>query len=82
MSGAKHLPVSGGILEACARLIAEELGVTGFKRSPNFIQRWARRYNLHNIALWGTGGSADAAGAEPLITEIRKKLEGYSPERI
>jgi len=27
-------------------------------------------------------GSTTAAGAEPLIAENRKKLEGYSPERI
>jgi len=80
--GSKHLPVSGRILEARARLIAVELRVTGFKGSPNFIQKWARRYYLHNIALWGTGGSADASWAEPLIAETRKKLKGYSPERI
>ena len=80
--GGKHPPVSGGILEARARLIAAELGVTGFKGSPQFMQKRARRYNLHNIAPLGTGGSADAAGAEPLIAGIRKTIDGYSPERI
>jgi len=62
--------------------MAAELGVTGFKGSPRFIPTWARRYNLHNSALWGTGGSPEASGAEPLIAETRTKIEGYNLERI
>ena len=41
--GARHLPVSGGVIEARARRIAAELGATGFKGPPHFIQSWARR---------------------------------------
>ena len=80
--GGRHLPVSGGLLEARARRIATELGVTGFKGSPHFIQNWAARHNLHNVALWGQGGSADVAGAAARIAEIRSKLEAYPAERI
>jgi len=49
--GGRHLPVSGGLLEAWARRIATELGVTGFKGSPHFIQNWAARHDLRNVAL-------------------------------
>jgi len=36
--GELYLPESGGLLEARARRIATELGVTGFKGSPHFVQ--------------------------------------------
>jgi len=80
--GARHLPVSGGVLEARARRIAAELGATGFKGSPHFIQNWARRYNLRNVALWGQGGSVDTEAAAPRIAQIREQLEAYPPDRI
>jgi len=80
--GGRHLPVSGSLLEARARRIATELGVTGFKGSPNFIQNWAAHYNLRNVALWGQGGSADTAGAAERIAQIRTQLEDYPADRI
>jgi len=80
--GGRHLPVSGVLFEARARRIAMELGVTGFKGSPHFIQNWAARHNLHNVALWGQRGSTDVAGAAVRIAEIRSGIEAYSAERI
>jgi len=74
--------VSGSLLEACARQIATELGVTGFKGSPHFIQNWAARYNLRNVALWGQGSSADTAGAAKRIAQIRTQLEDHPADRI
>jgi len=78
--GTRHLPVSGSLLEAWARRIAFELGATGFKGSPHFIQDWGRRQNLRNVALWGQGGSADTEAAAPRITKIREQLEDYPTE--
>lgn len=74
--------MSGGLLPARASRIAEQLGVAAFKGSPHSIQNWARRFNLHNVALWGTGGSADAAGAADRVAEIREEPWEYDPERI
>lgn len=58
------------------------MALTGFKGSSHFIQTWAQRYNLHNIALCGAGGSADAVGAADRVAEIRDELGEYNPERI
>jgi len=80
--GRWHLPVSRSLLEACARQIATELGVTGFKGSPHFIQNWAARYNLRNVALWGQGSSADTAGAAKRIAQIWTQLEDHPADRI
>ena len=80
--GTRHLPVSGSLLEARARRIAVELGATGFKGSPHFIQNWARHQNLRNLALWGQGVSADTEAAAPRITKIREQLEDHPTEII
>jgi len=80
--GTRHLLVSGSLFEARSRRIAVQLGATGFKGSPYFIQNWARSHNLRNVALWGQGGSADMEAAAPRITKIRKQLEDYPAERI
>jgi len=80
--GRRHLPVSGGLLEARERRIATDLGVTRFKGSPQIIQNWAARYKLHNVALWGQGGSADIEAAAESISEIRSQLDAYTAERI
>jgi len=74
--------VSGGLLEARARRIAAELGVSSFKGSAHFIQNWAARHNLRNVPLWGQAGSADIAGAASRIAEILAELESYPAERI
>ena len=80
--GARHLPVSRGVLEARAWRIAAELGAKGFKGSFHFIQNWARRYNLRNVAPWGQGGSVDTDATAPRIAHIREHLEAYPFDRI
>jgi len=80
--GTRHLPVSGSFLEALARRIARELGATGFRGSPHFIQNWAAHHNLRNVALWGQGVSADTETAAPHIAQIRAQLESYRADRV
>ena len=78
----RRLQVSGGLLEDRSRRIAAEQGVAGFKGSPHFIQNWANRHGLRNVALWVEAGSADVVGAAERISEIRAALEAYPVERI
>jgi len=74
--------VSGDLLEARPRWIATDLGVLGFKGSPCFIQKWAARNKMHNVALWGQGGSADIEEAAATISEVRSQLEAYPTANI
>jgi len=80
--GGRHPPVSRGLLEARSRRIAAEQGVAGFKRSPHFIQNWAKRHGLSIVAPWGETGSTDVAGAAERIDEIRAALEAHLAEQI
>jgi len=74
--------VSGDLLEARPRWIATDLGVSGFKGSPCFIQKWVARYKMHNVALWGQGGLADIEEAAATISEVRSQLEAYLAEKF
>lgn len=49
--GARHVPVSGALLEARAKRIEAEQGVANFKGSRHFVQNWAKRNDLRSIAL-------------------------------
>lgn len=80
--GERHFPISVALLQVRARRIAAELGVNGLKGSPHFIQNWAARYRLYNVALWSQGRSANVAGAAACIAEIRTELEAYPLDRI
>jgi len=80
--GWRNLPISGGLLEARARRIATKLGDTGCQRFPHLVQNWGARHNVHNVALWGQGGSADVARAAARVAEIRFELEAYPAEPI
>lgn len=78
------LPVTLAVLEKKAAEIAAELGLAEFKASVGFIQKWAQRHHLRNVALWGQGGSAiDAAKrGEERMSEIRAELANYDPRNI
>ena len=80
----RDLPVTLAVLEAKAAEIAAELGVTGFKASTGFVQKWAQRHSLRNVALWGQGGSAIEAArqGEERMAEIRRELAKYDPDHI
>ena len=82
--GAKSVPLTMAVLRQRAEEIAANLGVTGFSASAGFVRRWAKRHNLVNISLWGTGGSAaaDVEASRQRMEEIRVQLEAFDPEQI
>jgi len=57
--GRKSLPLSLAILRQKALQVAEHLGITDFAASNSFIQRWASCHGLVNVALHGSGASAN-----------------------
>jgi len=82
--GAESVPLTMAVLRQRAEEIAANLGVIGFSASAGFVRRWAKRHNLVNISLWGTGASA-AAAVEALrqrMEEIRVQLEAFDTEQV
>jgi len=82
--GAKSVPLTMEVLRQRAEEIAASLGVIGFSASAGFVRRWAKRHNLVNISLWGTGGSAaaDVEASRQRMEEIRVQLEAFDTEQV
>lgn len=82
--GADLVPPAVEVLRARAEDISAHLGVSIFCASAAFIRRWAKRQNLVNVSLWGTGGSAaaDVEASKQRMAEIRADLLAYHPEQI
>lgn len=80
--GARHVPVSGAILETRTKRIAREQGIEDFKGSRLFVHNWAKRNCLRNFERWEQGGSADTEGVAERISEIRAELAAYPAEQV
>ena len=80
--GRKRVPLSLSILRQKALQVAEHLGITDFVASNGFMQRWASLHGLVNVALHGSGASANEEEAAERMAAIRQKLEGVDVERI
>ena len=71
----KPLPLSRGIIQARARRVASELGITDFTASNGWFQGWRRRFNIgKNVKLHGEAADIDLKEAENKMSEIRKKI--------
>jgi len=72
--GRKRLPLSLSILRQKALQVAEPLGITDFAASNGFNLRWASRHGLLNVALHGSGASANVEEAAERMAAIRQQL--------
>jgi len=80
--GRKRVPLSFDILRQKALQAAEHLGITDFAASNGFIQRWASCHGLVNVALHGSGASANVEEAAERMAAIRQQLEGVDVDWI
>jgi len=76
------VPLSFDILRQKALQVAERLGITDFAASNGLIQRWASRHGLLNVALHGSGASANVEEAAERMAAIRQQLEGVDVDLI
>jgi len=80
--GRKRVPLSLAILRQKALQVAEHLCITDFAASNGFIQRWASRHGLVNVALHGSGASANVEEAAERMAAIRQQHEGVDVDLI
>jgi hypothetical protein len=81
---AQGTPVSDELLQTKAKQLAEAAGVTDFKYSNGWLDRFKKRYGVRCQGMHGQAGDADAQGVElchralpVLITEL-----GYDKEDV
>jgi len=80
--GRKRLPLSLAILRQKALQVAQHLGITDIAASSGFIQRCASCHCLENVALHGSGASANVEEAAERMVAIRQQLEGVDVDLI
>jgi len=78
--GRKRIPTSLAILRRKALHIATDLGITNFTASNGYLQRWARRHGLVNVALHGCGASSNIPEAAARMKQIRRQLAAVDPD--
>lgn len=80
--GRKRVPMSLAILRSKALRIAASLETTNCTASNGFLQNWARRHGIFNVALHGWRAFASIAEAAARMDEIRRQLAGVDPDLI
>jgi len=80
--GRKRVPLPLANLLQKALQVAEHHGITDFAASNGFIQRWASRHGLMNVALHCSGASANVEEAAGCMAAIRHQLEGVDVDLI
>ncbi|CAF3381248.1 unnamed protein product [Rotaria sp. Silwood1] len=80
---AKKIPMSGPILQAYARRIAQELDdASTFKASNGWLERFRTRYNINFRVISGEGASVDQNITDDWKLRLLTILQNYNPADI
>lgn len=79
----KPLPLSRLHIQARATHEAKIRGITNFEASNGWFRGWRFRMGVGpSLRLWGEAGDVNKAEIEPIMQELRLKLERYNPANI
>ncbi|KAL2630270.1 hypothetical protein R1flu_014956 [Riccia fluitans] len=80
----KGYPISGPILQAKAKQIANELGVEGgdFSASEGWLHKWKERNNVRSYKISGESGNVDLERAEQWKSTLKSLLLGYDLKNV
>lgn len=71
---AENIPISGTLLQAKARSIAQQMGIEGFRASNGWLERFKKRYNVNLGEIRG-GYSDDGEPQQKIHKFIADKIE-------
>lgn len=80
--GHRRIPITTAMLQEAATMIAERLSIGNFAASHGFVRGFLARHDICNVAMHGQAGAVNLAKAAAAVEEVRRKLEGYNPDRI
>ena len=76
----KNIPVSGPMLQAKAKDITNELGISEFNASNGWLESFRSRNNINFRSLCGESASADCNAAEDCKAKLTEFVKDYPPE--
>ncbi|GBN28399.1 Tigger transposable element-derived protein 4 [Araneus ventricosus] len=76
----RSLPISGPILQAQAKDIAEKLGKTDFHASNGWLESFRKRHVISFKAFCGEAGDVSDDTLNTWIKKFQKLIKGYRPQ--
>ena len=75
-------PISGPILQARALELSGKLGISNFKASEGWLDKWKKRNNVRSYIISGESGNIDLVTAENWKRSISTLIAGYDLENV
>ena len=79
LARSQGIPLSGPMLQEKALYYASELGLTDFKASNGWLNRFRARHNINFASVCGESGSVSQVTCEEWIEKLPSILSGYHP---
>ena len=78
----KNIPISGPLLQAKAKLVAERLGFSEFQASNGWLESFHQRNCINNKILSGEAADANVGLADQWKSQIPDITAGFLPKDI
>ena len=78
----KNIFPGGPVLIEKAKEIAEQLGISDFKGSRGWLDKWKLRYNIKQVKVCGESGDVHGVTIDSWKERLPEILEGYAKEDI
>ena len=82
MASKKNIHPDGPMLCTKAMEIAQRLGVSGFKASNGWVEKWKTRHNIKKMVVCGESGEVSGVTVQSWKERLPEMLQGYSENNI
>ena len=82
MAVSKNIHPSGPILIEKAKELANKLGKPNFKGSRGWLEKWKRKYNVHQMRVSGESGDVSGLTVSSWKERLPEIVKGYEPDDI
>lgn len=79
---AKNMPISGPIIKEKSLQFAEELGLTDFKASNGWLDRWKARHSIKEFKVSGESAGVDSDVVENFKSRIPEIVGDYALDDV
>lgn len=78
----QNIPVSGSLVKAKAKEIAEQSGYNSFTASDGWLQKWRKRHNVSFKCISGEAADVNQEDVNQFLEKLPSMLLGYKPDDI